>query len=54
MCTGNFHRMGFNMLHHLASANLQMVTLISFNCHPIEDVNQYIALIEGNELVSYC
>ena len=32
--TGNFHRNGYLMLHHLAGATLQITNLVNYNCHP--------------------
>ena len=31
--TGNFHRKGYLMLHHLAGATIQVANLVNFNCH---------------------
>ena len=35
--TGNFHRKGYLLLHHLAGASIQVANLVNYNCHPQED-----------------
>ena len=35
--TGNFHREGYLMLHHLAAATKQVAKLFNYNCHPQEE-----------------
>ena len=37
MHAGNFHRNGYFMPHHLASATIQAANLVNYNCHPRED-----------------
>ena len=37
--TGNFHRIGYLMLHHLAGATIHVANIVNNNCHPIEDGN---------------
>ena len=38
--TGNFHRMGYLMLHHLAGAAIYVANIVNCNCTPIEDDDQ--------------
>ena len=35
--TGNFHRKGYLMLHHLAGATIELANLVNYNCHPQDD-----------------
>ena len=44
MHTGNFHRKGYIMLHHLAGATIQVANLVNYNCHPLEDGNKDFTL----------
>ena len=34
MHTGNFHRKGYLMLHHLVGATIQIANVVNYNCHP--------------------
>ena len=33
--TGNFHRKGYLMLHHLAGATIQVANLVNYCCRPL-------------------
>ena len=33
--TGNFHRKGYLMLHHLAGATIQVEIIVNLKCHPL-------------------
>ena len=39
--TGNFHREGYLMFHHLAGATTHVANLINYNCHPSRGLSSF-------------
>ena len=48
--TGNFHRKGYLLLHHLDGATMQVANLVNYNWNHKEDSNKFIQQIHVFDL----